>query len=171
MDFYEHIPEPRERFYSSSVDTRLHRYVYASTRWVRELLPGQGTTTVQESASICRGVVQHQCVGVVCGGVLKIYYPPSTLHFARPSRTCTLTEQHKHTTCSLWHPMCRPRTPLVCRGETVHQALQDLLWSLLRVPNVLSHPSWETASEFLVPEDEGQRRSDLADTLERYREY
>ncbi|CBJ49255.1 expressed unknown protein [Ectocarpus siliculosus] len=63
--------------------------------------------------------------------------------------------------------VCRPRSPLVCRGETVHQALQDLLWSLLRVPYVLSHPCWETASEVLVPADEGQRRSDLADILER----
>ncbi|CAN0439865.1 unnamed protein product, partial [Ectocarpus sp. 8 AP-2014] len=63
--------------------------------------------------------------------------------------------------------MCRPRSPLVCRADTVHQALQDLLWSLLRVPNVRSHPCWETASGFLVPEDESQRRSDLADILER----
>ncbi|CAM9784541.1 unnamed protein product [Ectocarpus sp. 12 AP-2014] len=53
---------------------------------------------------------------------------------------------------------------LSCRVETVRQALQDLVWSLLRVPNVLNHDAWEPPSVFLVSEDEG---SDLAYKLER----
>lgn len=71
--------------------------------------------------------------------------------------------------CSYWHPIFRPHTPLVCRGETLRQALQDLVWSLLRVPNIVSHDSWKSASTFLALEDEGQRSSDLTDILERYR--